>query len=293
MIRADPESRLPGRFRRSYGILADVGSAWRLTAQAMLRRPGLLIGVAMAWGVVRFLCLAALQRSHLALSTDDATAEFERWNVAKLMAIALLVDFGPVLVATAVLPPLYRLSLAAPVPGGRVGARRIAATFGVLMGMAMSLSAAWVSIRLGPALLIRPLGRTSTLLTMILVLPVYGVLLVALLRLSFGLPAIALGLPRPLSEAWVISRCHVVRTGGIVLLAGLPLVLAGVGWFVLNPDPLGLVASLVRPGLDVIAVALTASLTAVFYRSYRLPYALRPDQRPSRNRTRRRDPVVQ
>jgi hypothetical protein len=38
---------------------------------------------------------------------------------------------------------------------------------------------------------------------------------------------------------------------------------------------------------------LTASLTAVFYRCYRLPYALRPDQRPSRNRAQRRDPVVQ
>jgi hypothetical protein len=116
---------------------------------------------------------------------------------------------------------------------------------------------------------------------------------VALLRLSFGLPAIALGLAWPLSEAWVISRFQVVRTGCIVLLASLPLMLAWGGWFVLDPDPLGWVAGLARPAMDVIAVSLTASLTAVFYRTYRLPYALRPDQRPSRNRARRRDPVVQ
>jgi hypothetical protein len=293
MIRADPESRLPGRIRRNHGILADAATAWRLTGQAMQCRPGLLIGVAVVWGIVRFLCLAALERSHLALSTDDATAEFERWNVVRLAAIALLVDFGPVFVATAILPPLYRLSLAAAVPDPRVGARRYAATFGVLLTMAISIAVSWMSIRLGPALLIRPLGGTSTLLTMILVLPVYGLLLVALLRLSFGLPAIALGLAWPLSEAWVISRFHVVRTSCIALLAGLPLILPLAAWFMWNPDPLGWLASLVRPALDVMNVALTASLTAVFYRCYRLPYALRPDQRPSRNRAQRRDPVVQ
>jgi hypothetical protein len=289
MIRADPETRLPGRYRRSYGILRDTEAAWRLTAQAIRRRPGLLLAAALAWAAVRFLCLAALHRSHLALSTDDATAEFERWTVVKLGAIALLADFGPVLVATAILPALYRLSLAAPVSG----LRRHAATFGVLLAMALCVAASWLSIRLGPGLIIGALGRTSTLLTMLLVLPVYGLLLVALLRLSFGLPAIALGLAWPLSEAWVISRFHVVRTGCIMLLAFLPLTLALVVWLACDPDPLGWAASLARPALDVLAVSLTASLTAVFYRTYRLPTALRPDQRPSRNRAQRRDPVVQ
>jgi hypothetical protein len=293
MIRADPESRLPGRFRRDYGIVADAAGAWRLLARAARGHPGLFIGVALAWAVTRWLCLAALERSHLALHTDDATAEFTAGNVARLMAIALLVDLGPVLVATAMLPPLYRLSLNAPPPGWRSRLRRQAALFAVLLAMALTVAASWLSIRLGPALLMRPLGGTSTLLTMLLVLPVYAVLAVALLRVSFGLPAIALGLAWPLSEAWVISRFHVVRTGCILLLAWIPLLLAGGLWAVWHPDPLGWPASLLRPALDVIAVSLTASLTAVFYRRYRLPTAIRPDQRPSRNRARRRDPVVQ
>ena len=136
------------------------------------------------------------------------------------------------------------------------------------------------------------LGRTSTILTLILLLPGVCLALTWLLRLSFGLPAVSLGLPRALAEGWAISRFHVARALCVWLLAYLPLLVVFGVLHAVRSDPLGWAETLVRPVLDVVAVSLTGALTGLFYRTLRLPRDFRPDVRPSWNVSMRREPVI-
>ena len=143
-----------------------------------------------------------------------------------------------------------------------------------------------------PVVALPALGRISTILALILLLPAVCLAMTWLLRLSFGLPAIALGLPRALAEGWDISRAHVSRALCVCLLAYLPLGLALAVCLTARLERLGWPETLLRPLLDVLGVSLAGSLTGLFYRQLRLPLGLRPDMRPSWNRNARREPVI-
>jgi hypothetical protein len=142
-----------------------------------------------------------------------------------------------------------------------------------------------------PLILLRALGRTSTILTMILLLPPVCLAGIALLRLAHGLPALSLGLARALTEGWAITTGRTLRILAIWVVALAPFITLTALWVWLHPDPFGWPALILRPCIDVALVALTAALTGVFYRAHRLPGASRPDVRPSRNPTQRKAPV--
>jgi hypothetical protein len=288
-IRADPTTRLPARARRSFAILRDARAAWALTAQALRRLPVLFAATTLGWGAAHYLCLRAIERAHLRLlsGTDAPTT----WDLAWLLGLALAADSGPVWLAVAILPPQHRLILAAPRPGWAAAAARSLRLAGTILAMALCGLLLDAACTLLPRVLIPAIGTTSTILTLILLFPASCAALVALLRLAFGLPAIALGLKTPLAEGWAISRFHVTRTLGVCAAAALPLAAIVAAWIVAGPAPLGWANTLLRPVLDVATVSLTASLTGLFYRAYRLPAGLRPDVRPSRNRNQRREPV--
>lgn len=289
VIRADPETRLPPRARRSLAIWRDARQAWALTAQACWRFKLLFVAALLCWGAVRYLCLRAIEQAHLGLVAGGG---LDRWDLAGIFGLAVLADAGPVFLAAAFFPRQHRLVLGAPDPALRQGAVRMARVFGTALAMAVCGFVVLQGYLLLPLVLLGALGRVSTILTMVLLLPLVCLLFVAMLRLSYGLPAMALGLRRPLAEGWAISRFHVMRSLAVCAVAFLPLAALAACWIALAPDPLGWAAMIVRPLADCVAVSLTASLTGVFYRTYRLPLALRPDVRPSRNRSQRVEPVI-
>ncbi len=283
-IRVDPQSRPLRRTRRSFGILRDVRTAWRLTLQAWRRMPLAFAAALVMWSAVRFGCLDGLAQAHL-----EPGGRLTLPAAASLLLLAITVDVGPIVLAALLWPGLHRMILDAPAPGRSAWLGRAARLFGTALLLALAAAAA-LGLPLALALWLRPaLGRVSTILTLILLLPAVGLALLAVLRLSFGLPAISLGLPRALAEGWDISRLHGLRAALVWLLAILPVAMALVCWMVLAPDRFGWA---VRPALDVLLVSLTGSLTGLFYRDMRLPIGLRPDVRPSWNAGMRREPNI-
>ena len=101
--------------------------------------------------------------------------------------------------------------------------------FGVALLMALCAAGVLAGYLALPLILLPALGRISTTLTLILLLPAVFLVLIWLLRLSFGLPAISLGLPRALAEGWDISRFDIWRRA-VRLAVGLPADRLGVEW---------------------------------------------------------------
>jgi hypothetical protein len=286
-IRADPLNRLPRRTRRSFGIWRDTKAAWTLTATAWRRLPVLFAAALVMWGILRFACLRGLAEAHL-----EFVGRLTLPQAASLLALAIAADLGPLLLAASLWPAQHRLILKAPAPPLAVQTARAGRMLGAGLLLALSGGAVLGLFLALPFIAMPALGRISTILAMILLLPAVSLAMICLLRLSFGLPALALGLPRALAEGWDISRGHVWRTLSVWLLAYLPVGLALAGCQAARLDPIGWPETLIRPLLDVIAVSLTGSLTGLFYRHFRLPLALRPNMRPSWNRSARREPVI-
>ena len=286
-IRADPLNRLHRRKRLSLGILRNTKEAWVLTAAAWRHMPALFAAALVTWAILRFACLYGLNQTHVTFGGRRTLAD-----LASLLALVVTTNAGPVFLAACLWPPQHRLILDAPTVTQAVRARRATRMLGVTLLMALGAAILLATYLALPLLLVRAIGRISTILTLILLLPAVLLALVWLLRLSFGLPAISLGLPRALAEGWYISRFHVWRALCVCLLAFLPAALALAGWLALRPDPLGWAETLVRPVADVVVVSLTGSLTGLFYRDMRLPRGLRPDVRPSWNRDFRREPII-
>ncbi len=286
-IRADPLNRLPRRTRRSFGIWRDTKTAWTLTAAAWRRNPALFTATLVIWGLVRFACLHGLAAAHLGHGRRLSLAE-----AAGLLGLAIAADVGPLLVAACLWPAQHRLILKAAAPPLAVQAARAARMLGAALLLAICAAASLGVFLALPVVALPALGRISTILALILLLPAVCVAMTWLLRLSFGLPAIALGLPRALAEGWDISRAHVSRTLCVCLLAYLPLGVALAICLTARLERLGWPETLLRPLLDVLGVSLAGSLTGLFYRQLRLPLGLRPDMRPSWNRSARREPVI-
>jgi hypothetical protein len=289
MIAADPASRLPGRQRPTPTLLRDAAAIWRMTARAARRLPALFAAIYVAWAIVSFLCLRAVVRAHLGLG-DNAFGAMTRWDAAILLAANLCLMLATALLAAAIMPAQHALALGAARPGVAQAGWRGLRVFGLLAAMTLG----WWVILLGVVVLglvlWHAIGPVSTLLSLVLTAMGLALLLIATLRLSFAFPALSLGLPAALTEAWTISRFHVGRTVVLMLVAGFPLVPAASILVDTRLDPLGWPAILLRPALQLLGVSLTASLTARLYALYRLPDALRPDRRPSRNRGWRQDP---
>jgi hypothetical protein len=286
-IRADPQTRLARRTRRSFGIWRDTRAAWTLTFAAWRHMPWLFAAALLVWGIIRAACLRGLAQAHLEFGVRLTLPE-----AASLLALAIASDLGPLVMAACLWPAQHRLILTAASPPMAAQAARAAKMLGAAFVLALG-GAALLRLYLAVPLVALPaLGRVSTILTLILLLPAVCYAMICLLRLSFGLPAISLGLPRALTEGWDISRFHVARSLCVGLLATLPVILALAGCVAARMERLGWAETLVRPLLDVIAVSLTGSLTGLFYRGLRLPLALRPDRRPSWNRSARREPVI-
>ena len=248
----------------------------------------LLFGAALlVWGLVRFACLRALTQAHLQFGGRLTLAE-----AGSLLGLAIAADLGPLLLAACLWPAQHRLILKAQPPVLAVQAARAARMLGKCFLLALCGALAVGLYLVVPFVALPVLGRVSTILTLILLLPASSVAMIWLLRLSLGVPAISLGLPRALAEGWDISRFHVSRTLCVWLLAYLPVIVALALCLAARLDRLGWTETLVRPLLDVVAVSLTGSLTGLFYRQHRLPLGLRPDVRPSWNRGARREPVI-
>jgi hypothetical protein len=290
-IRVSPDSRLPARSRRNYGILRDVRLAWVLTGQAVARLPLFFLAVTTIWGAIRWLCLQGLRQAHLGLLSADSIADFDFWARIGLLADLILVRFGPIILFAVMLPPVHRMILEAPSPSWSRAAARTGKILAAILCLALLL-ALDIGLCAGvPAALRGVLGSLSTLLLAILLLPLGIAAAVTVFRFTFGLPAVSLGLPRGMAEGWMISRNHVVRALCVAGLSALPLIVLALIWLFVLRDPLGWPSSIFRPVVQVLSVTLTACVTGLLYRAYRLPAALRPDLRPSSNRNQRRPPV--
>ena len=292
-IRANPETRLPGRARRDYGITRDVKLAWLLLGRAVAAKPLLFLIVTTSWGIVRFVARQGLRQAHLGLGSANTIADFEFWGRVGLAADFVLLGFGPLILAAVLMPPLHRRILSARPPASWRGHFARAAKLALAaLALALTLALAVIACAGLPLFLLRTLGQVSTILLATLLLPLLVITALSLLRWIIGLPGVSLGLPRSLAEGWIISRGHLARSLAIFVAAGLPLSGLEAIWLTVPMDPLGWVATVLKPIQDVLFVALTASLTGLLYRAYRLPAAFRPDLRPSRNHSQRREPVL-
>ena len=290
-IRVSPESRLPPRGRRDKFILRDVRLAWRLTGRAVARMPLLFLASVTLWGAARFFALQGLRQAHLGLGGGDFMADFTFWGRLGLLADIALLTLGPVALTMVLMPPVHRMILgaaAASWPRGTARAGKLGLAILCLLLSCLLTASLCAGL---PVLLRGALGQISTLLLQILLFPLAVAVGVMVFRFALGLAAISLGLPRGLAEGWMISSGHVTRALCVVFLTGLPALVAALLWWFLSPDPYGWPATILCPVTDVLSVALTASITGVLYRAYRLPAAFRPDLRPSRNRNQRRPPV--
>jgi hypothetical protein len=287
-IRANPESRLPGRARRSSGIARDIRVSAALTLRAVARMPWLFLVATAAWGAARFACRQTILRAHLGLGQTSIAMP----DRIETIAAAVILVTGPLLLCAVLMPPQHRVILGAPRPSLPRIALRAGKLLATLLGLAMLLFLA-LSIGLGLPLALRfRLGGLSTLLTLILLLPAWLAAILSLIRLLTGLPAIALGLPMGLAEGWAIGRGHMGRAACLFAVALLPAALAQATAIWGGADPVGWPMTIALPVSEALSVSLTASCTGLLYRAFRLPLAFRPDRRPSHNLAQRRDPVL-
>ena len=287
-IRANPESRLPGRARRSSGIARDIRVSAALTLRAIARMPWLFLAATAAWGAARFACRQTILRAHLGLDPTSVAVP----DRIDLIAAAVVLVTGPLLLAAVLIPPQHRVILGVPRPSFPRMALRAGKLLAALLSLAVLLFLA-VSIGIGlPLALSGRLGGVSTWLALILLLPAWVAAILALLRLLTGLPAIALGLPMGLAEGWAIGRAHTGRAACLFAVAMLPAGLAQAAVLWGGADPVGWPMTIALPASEALSVSLTASFTGLLYRAFRLPLAFRPDRRPSHNLTQRREPLL-
>jgi hypothetical protein len=292
-IRANPETRLPGRTRRDYGIVRDMRVAWVLAARSIARMPLLFLAATASWGIARFLCWHGLSQAHLGLATADTIADVEFWRHLGRASDLILILFGPLILAALLMPRLHRRILGAVAPLNLAIAmwrslRVLLALTALALGFLFILIV-WVGL---PLSLLRAIGPVSTRLTFLLLLPFAFAAMLGVLRLTLGLPALSLGLRDALAEGWAISRFQVARTLATFLGACAPLIAGYAAFLTLGPDPLGWPATVLHPVLDVLSITVAGSLTGLLYRDHRLAPALRPDRRPSRHRDFRREPAL-
>ncbi len=288
-IRANPEARLPARVRRRTGLGQDIRRAWVLTFRLLAARPVLFAAGLATWGLARYFCVRGLVEAHLGLA--GGLSALDAGERAGLVADGFVLAAGPLVLGAVLLPPAHRQMLHA---ARSLGWRMIGASAARMLAALMALALAFaltVLFCVGlPLALIAVLGPVSTLLTVILLLPLLIIVTLAIPRMMVGLPAISLGLKRALAEGWLIGRDHRLRTTALFLLAGLPLTVA-YGAALILLDPLSWPAIMVQPVIETSAIALTASITGLLYRAWRLPAGFRPDLRPSRHPAQRQDPV--
>jgi hypothetical protein len=253
--------------------------------------PLLFLGVTTGWGVARALCWQGLYQAHLGLGGAGTLAEFEFWARLGLCADVVLLGLGPLILAAVLLPPVHRMILDAPAPSLARGALRCGKILAAMLCLTLMVALAVMVCAGLPRLLLGSLGVVSTLLLLVLLLPLAVAAAVLAIRFMIGLPAVSIGLPRGLAEGWMISRGHVLRAVSVFALTWLPVAVLGLVWLFGLRDPYGWPATILQPVTDVLAITLTASVTGHLYRAYRLPAAFRPDRRPSRNRNQRRQPV--
>jgi hypothetical protein len=139
-----------------------------------------------------------------------------------------------------------------------------------------------------PVMLVLILGQVSALLTLVLLAPLFVMAALCVVRLSLAPAALALGLAKSAAESWEITRGRALHILGVWLVTGAPLAAAATAlawWAPANDLPV------VLP-LGLLALLLAGALSSLLYTSYRLPAHMRPDRRPSRNRSRRSEPAL-
>jgi hypothetical protein len=289
-MRADPEHRRPAPPRKRAEFLPTAGRAWGLVAIFARRSPVLLAIGAVAFAASDLVPSVLLERAHIGLGSGDLAADFGSWGVAGLDALVLARFALPAVIGAGFVLAMQRVFLA----GGGTGLAALRAyvswakiALALIALKALGTAMAWVAETL-PPLLVASLGPVSAVLSLILVAPLFVMLGVSVVRLSLAPPALALGLPKAAAESWEITRGRVFHVLGVWVVAGAPLAAGAMGLTWWGADgyltcelPLGLVA-----------VLLAGAVSSLLYKSYRLPPQLRPDRRPSRNRSRRAEPVL-
>jgi hypothetical protein len=133
-------------------------------------------------------------------------------------------------------------------------------------------------------------GVSASLSLPLLLAPVLAVL-AACARYSLAAAPAALGLAEPAAESWTMTRGRLAPLAGVNLIGVGPFVVAALAWPALAPGTaFGLLPLLVTSMLAVAAFGVQGSIAARLYERWRAP--LRPDMRPSRHRSRRREPRI-
>jgi hypothetical protein len=289
-MRADPDLRRPAPPRKRADFLPTARRAWGLLVIFARRSPALLATGAVAFAASNLVPSILLERAHIGLGTGDEGADFGRLGVVGFDALVLARFALPAVIGAGFLLAMQRVFLA----GGRTGfaaLREYASWARVALALvalkAVGAFSSWVAGAL-PALLVASLGAVSATLSLILLAPLFVMLGVSVVRLSLAPPALALGLPKAAAESWEITRGRVLHMLGVWMVASAPLVGAasalswwGMDGYLTCELPLGLAA-----------VLLAGAVSSLLYKSYRLPPHLRPDRRPSRNRSRRSEPAL-
>lgn len=290
-MRADPSSRLPRRTRTGRDLLRQAGAVWALAGRSWRDARLLHLGVYLGWMALSFVCSRVIVHANAALGAGRRFADMTAGELIALVLSDLVILFSPAILGGILAPPVHRRLLHAAWPGqwaAVLAGLRVFAALAAFIGSALLMAAALAFALLS---LLPAVGPISTRLSGVLLgLPVLAALLAAW-RLSFGLPALSLGLADPIAEAWDISRNHAASSLLVWTLTGLPalaIVLVAMARYL---DPLAWPSLLLGPALEIVFVSLTASLTGLLYRTYRLPGAVRPHLRPSRDAARRREPV--
>lgn len=283
MMRADPENRLPGRVRvRREALVRRAVALWRMAGRSALALPASHAAALLAWALADGLAVREFTRAHLGLGLPSA-GEWQSGLALRLaIAVAALV-LGPPIVLGLLSCMIHRRML----NGARTAwwpcAGRALALTAALWLLTLFACAGYAAVLLAA---LPAIGPTSTLLTAILLLPLPVGVVIASVRMLTGLPAASLGLPRAAAEGWMISTGRVGPLLGMAVIGLGPLLILRAA---LSMTRLG---GFAVPVMDIAAFSWTGCLTADFYRRFRVPAALRPDRRPSRNRAARQEPAL-
>ena len=167
--------------------------------------------------------------------------------------------------------------------------RSLRSVIGVLL-LTQIIAVASPGLMIGALYLLKhEVGPVSTWLSVPLLLPLALLGLACALRLSLAAAPAALNLSAPLADSWDITDGHTLFMAGACIMAMGPLfILALLG---VRYGPSGTAVQAI--GLTAVVLALSgaqAGLMVGFYQRWQT--VLRPDMRPSRNRTRRREPLI-
>jgi hypothetical protein len=290
-MRADPEHRRPAPPRRRADFLPTAARAWGLVVVFARRAPALVAGGAVAFAAGDLVPAALLERAHIGLGgSGDLVADFGRWGAAWLYGLMVARYVLPPVVAAGLFLAMQRVFMAG---GGKgLGALRDVASWArvsaaLLAAKLAGTAALWTAANV-PALLVLMLGQISALLTLVLFAPLFIMAVVSAVRLSLAPPALALGLAKAAAESWEITRGRVRHIVGVWLVTSAPVAAAAtaLAWWGVNSYLLAVLP------LGLLALLLAGAVSSLLYKSYRLPAHMRPDRRPSRNRSRRAEPAL-